>query len=42
LTTEAASARASTLCAVGDAKAVIEAAKHDIAAAIDSLEDHWP
>ena len=40
LTTEAANARTSTLCAVGDAKAVIEAAKHDIAAAIDSLEDH--
>jgi len=25
---------------VGDAKAVIEAAKRDIAAAIDSFEDH--
>jgi hypothetical protein len=40
LTTEAANARTSTLPAVGDAKAVIEAAKRDIAAAIDSLEDH--
>jgi hypothetical protein len=39
LTTQAAKARTSTLDSIGKAKAAIEAAKRDIAAAIDSLVD---
>jgi hypothetical protein len=37
---EAVNARTSTLRAVGDANAAIEAGKRDVDATIDSLEDH--